>query len=310
MNELQVKVIQTPGRIDANFEEIEAALKVQMQAYAELEVTEDNLTERKADVATLRKIREAVETERKRVKKDFDAPLKEFEAKVKNITGILDTEINRIVQEMDVFEQKRRAEKRQHIEDLYKAHIGEYAEYLPLAAIWSSRWENKTCKDSDIIFDISEKVTRVKSDLEVIRGLQSEIEDNLIKEYKVSGNQLSVAIRKNTDYLDAKRAAEERVRAEEERRAREKAEAEKRAAEEVQRAAEEVARKNASEQQWEDVEQIPVVDTNTGEVVGSFSMNPPEPYITIRITGEQNIVDIRQYLEFNEMQYEVIEEVL
>lgn len=306
MNELQVKVIQTPGRIDANFEEIEAALKVQMQAYAELEVTEDNLTERKADVATLRKIREAVETERKRVKKDFDAPLKEFEAKVKNITGILDTEINRIVQEMDVFEQKRRAEKRQHIEDLYKAHIGEYAEYLPLAAIWSSRWENKTCKDSDIIFDISEKVTRVKSDLEVIRGLQSEIEDKLIHEYKVSGNQLSVAIRKNTDYLDAKRAAEERVRAEEERRAREKAEAEKRAAEEAQRAAEEVARKNASEQQWEDVEQIPVVDTHTGETVGSvvFPMNDPE--IVVRVRGEENIEALRTFLDMSGIEYEEV----
>lgn len=300
MNDLEVRVVQTPGKIEANFNEIKEALKVQMTAYAALEVTEDSLTERKADVATLRKIRTAVDDKRKEVKKTFDAPLKAFEAEVKEVTGILDTEINRIVKDMDVFEQKRIAEKQAHIQKLYDENIGEYAEYLPLSVVRSDKWNNKTCADKDIVFDISEKVTRVKSDIAAIKALGSEFEEKLLAAYKASGNNLTVAIQKDADYKEAKRAAEQALKEAQERKAREEAERDARRQEEARMAAEEEQRKIASEAQWKDEEQIPVADK---------FMNLPEPYITIRVCGEQNIIDLRGFLNFNEIEYDVIEEV-
>jgi hypothetical protein len=214
MNDLDVRVVQTPGKIEANFAEIEEALKNQMQAYASLEVTEENIPERKADVATLRKIQKAVDDERKKVKASYDAPLKEFEAQVKNLTGIIDKEISRILKELDVFEQKRREEKRKHIEDLYNENIGEYAEFLPLAMIKSERWENKTCKDNDIVYDIQERIVRVRGDLETIKAIGSEFEDKLIDYYKAAGNDITAVIKRENDLKEAKRAAEARVEAE------------------------------------------------------------------------------------------------
>ena len=53
MNDFQVSIKQ-PVIITGNFEEMRAELQNMMQAYAGLEVTEDNLPERKKDVATLR----------------------------------------------------------------------------------------------------------------------------------------------------------------------------------------------------------------------------------------------------------------
>ena len=47
MNEIEVKVSQTAGVIESNFEEIKEALGLQMTAYLELEVTENNIKERK-----------------------------------------------------------------------------------------------------------------------------------------------------------------------------------------------------------------------------------------------------------------------
>ena len=69
MNDLEVKVSQQPGIINCNLEEIKEALKVQMTAYMDLEVTEGNIKESKSDLATLRKIKKAVDDRRKEVKR-------------------------------------------------------------------------------------------------------------------------------------------------------------------------------------------------------------------------------------------------
>ena len=187
MNELQVEVRLTAGEIACNFDDIESALRTQMTAYEELEVTEENIPERKADVATLRKIRGAVDDKRKAIKKDFSKPLAEFEERVKKIEGVIDEQIDRINDGLNAFENKRIAEKRERVREIYKRVCGGYEEYLPLDIIRSSKWDNKTFGESDIESAMQEMVMRVKNDLNAIKGLQSEIEDKLIKAYRGYG---------------------------------------------------------------------------------------------------------------------------
>ena len=287
MNELRVEVRQTPGEIACNFAELEDALKTQMQAYAGLEVTEDNIPERKKDIATLRKIKGAVDDERKKVEKEFSKPLNEFKDRVKNLTGILDKEIVRIDGEIKEFDRRRIEEKQKHIRELYTSAVGDYAEFLPLSVIKSSKWDNKTCSDTEITGAIQEMVLKVRSDLSAIKALASPFEEKLIAAYKASGNQLAVAIQKNTDFIEGAK------------------EAERRAAEEAaRRAKEEEARKIASEKQWEDTEQIPVVDTKTGEQVGSIVFPMNEPVMVIRVTGAENVEALRTFLEMSGIDYE------
>lgn len=133
MSDFQVSIKQ-PVIISGNFEEMQLELQNMMQAYAGLEVTEENLPERKKDIATLRKIKSAIED--KAAKKDYEKPFKAFEAECKKLTGIIDKEIDRINADMDVYEKKRIAEKRKVIDRLYAENIGDYADYLPLAIIF------------------------------------------------------------------------------------------------------------------------------------------------------------------------------
>lgn len=224
MNDIEVKVSQQAGVINCNLEEIKEALRLQMTAYTELEVTEGNIKESKGDLATLRKIKKAVDDRRKEVKKSFMKPYEEFEADVKSVLSIIDEPIGMIDGKLKEFEAKRAAEKLEHVKELYKENIGEYEEFLPFSAIAKNSWTNATCSDKDILFDIAEARQRVRADLDVITGLKSEIHEQLIDVYKRTCNNLSAAVQKNTDYIEAKEAAKKVLEAEAKKEAEKKKE--------------------------------------------------------------------------------------
>ena len=167
MNDFQVQIKQ-PVIISGNFEEMQQELSNMMQAYAGLEVTEANLPERKKDIATLRKIKTAIEDKRKAAKKDYEKPFKAFESECKKLTGIIDKEIDRINADMDVYEKKRIADKKLTIAHLYAKTVGDFAEYIPLESIYRQQWDNKTYSENAIICDIQEACLSVRDDLKTI----------------------------------------------------------------------------------------------------------------------------------------------
>lgn len=212
MSDFQVSIKQ-PVIITGNFEEMQAELSNMMTAYAGLEVTEENLPERKKDIATLRKIRVAIEDKRKSAKKDYEKPFKLFEAECKKLTGIIDREIDRINADMDVYDKKRIAEKRKVIDRLYAENIGDYADYLPLAIIFRPQWDNKTYTENAIITDIQEAVLTVKTDFQTIDTMCAPWQEECKAVYKVSG--LTGALQRYKDLESAKKAAEASVKASE-----------------------------------------------------------------------------------------------
>ena len=212
MSEFQVSIKQ-PVIISGNFEEMQQELSNMMQAYAGLEVTEENLPERKKDIATLRKIKTAIEDKRKAAKKDYEKPFKAFESECKKLTGIIDKEIDRINADMDVYEQKRKADKRILISQLYAQNIGEYADYLPLESIRRPQWENKTYTEIAIINDIQEAVLTVKNDLRTIDTMCDPWQEECKAVYKASG--LTGALQRYKDLENARKTAEASVKASE-----------------------------------------------------------------------------------------------
>ena len=212
MSEFSVQIKQ-PVIISGNFEEMQLELQNMMQAYAGLEVTEANLPERKKDIATLRKIKTAIEDKRKAAKKDYEAPFKAFEAECKKLTGIIDKEIDRINADMDVYEKKRIAEKRKVIDRLYAENIGDYADYLPLAIIFRPQWDNKTYSENNIICDIQEAVLTVKTDMQTINSMCEPWQEECKAVYKVSG--LTGALQRYKDLENARKTAEASVKASE-----------------------------------------------------------------------------------------------
>lgn len=204
MQDLEVVVKQTAGKIDCNLDEIKEAIAVQMTAYTSLEVSEDNIAERKKDLATLRKIYKAVDDKRKSIKKEFMSPYEQFESQVKDVLSVINEPITLIDGKLKEFDATKAKEKRQHIQELYDENIGEYSSYLPLEKVFNEKWLNKSTSDKDILFDLSEAKTKVRSAIDVIKSLNSEIEDELFTVYRNNDNDLAAAIKRNSDYISDK----------------------------------------------------------------------------------------------------------
>ena len=222
MQDLDFRVNQTAGKIECNFAELKQALAVQMSAYDDAVVTEDSIPSYKAEIATLRKIRKAVDEKRKDIKRDFLAPLDEFVENVKLLLEEIDKPINLINSQLTLFEEDRKLNKKERVSKMYIEQVGDYLEFLPIESNFNEKWLNKGYSDSDIVYDISEKIQKVKNDLTVIDGLNSEIREELIKTYISSNNDLSRVVARNSQYLADKKRVEESVKKEIESKAESK----------------------------------------------------------------------------------------
>lgn len=210
----ELKVSQQLGVISTNLDSIKADLEKYLEDYKDYTVTQDSITADKKVLADLRKLRTSLEDARKQTKKEWEKPYKEFEAKYKDVLALVDEPIDLINQQLKLFDEARAAEKLEHCKALYAENIGEYTEYIPFESVFNDKWLNATTKDKDIQYDLSEAITKVKSDIYVIEALGSEITDELIATYKKTGNDLKAVIQKNNDYNAAKKLAEEKVKEE------------------------------------------------------------------------------------------------
>lgn len=227
MNELLVSIDSKKHLISTNFDDIKAELMEKMEGYKGVVVDESTIKESKKDLADLRKMRDEIETKRKEIKKEWEVPYNQFKEKCDELTALIDKPINEINKQLTDLELKRILEKREHLIELYKENIGALEEYLPFDNVYKKQWDNVGYKDKDVIFDISEAVTKVRSDLDIIKSLNSEIEDELLDTYKKNGNNLASAITRNQQYVaDKARIETQKEEAQKEAPAEKKVESE------------------------------------------------------------------------------------
>ena len=209
MQDLNFEVVQTAGKIECNLQEIKEAVAVQMSAYEDAVVTEDTIPSYKGELATLRKIYKAVDDKRKDIKNEYLKPYEQFEAEVKSVLEEINKPIDLINRQLKLFEEDRVLKKQERVSKMYLEQVAEYTEYLPIEQNYNPKWNNKSTTDTDIKFEISEKLLKVKNDISVIKSLGSEIESEILETYKKSGNDLAKAIERNTQYLSDKRTIEQ-----------------------------------------------------------------------------------------------------
>ena len=123
MNELQIVVQQVPGTIEMNFSEIKDALEEKMSLYKDAKFSEEYKVQAKKEVAALRKIKKAIDDKRKEVKEQCMIPYKEFEEKAKELILLIDEPICLIDKQIKVMEERRIAERKVKIEEIYEYDI-------------------------------------------------------------------------------------------------------------------------------------------------------------------------------------------
>lgn len=164
-----------PQEIVFNFEELETELAERLHHYNTLVVTEDGIREGKADRAKLVKLREAIETRRKEVKKQCMQPYTDFEAKVKKLTALIDAPIAAIDSQLREYEEMRREEKQKQIEETYAALVPEELQtIIPLARIADPKWLNSTTTMKKVREDIVGQVNKVEADMLALDSVSAE----------------------------------------------------------------------------------------------------------------------------------------
>ena len=232
MQEINLLVEQKDGSIETNFEEIKAALAAGLEEYKGMVFTAESQPEAKKTVASLRKLKKAMNDRRIEIKKKFMEPYTNFEAQVKELDKLIDEPIDFISGQIEEFERRRVEAKKAMICEIYTGIMAEHGtvmEYLPLDRIYDSRWENSTTTQKAITEAITAHVEHVEKDLDTIRAMESEFEDKGLAKYKAT-LELSDAIATMNQYQKQKEEILKRQKEEEERK-REEAEQKKKIAE-------------------------------------------------------------------------------
>lgn len=124
MKELEVNK-QLPV-IKTNYEDVKASLTETMKKYKGIVVTEESLQDCKATQKELAGLRNKIDGFRKTLKKEMEVPIKSFESQCKELIGLIaDTEAP-IKDGINVFDDKRREEKKNQAEELIKAYTLEF----------------------------------------------------------------------------------------------------------------------------------------------------------------------------------------
>lgn len=115
-------IIATAGSIEANFDAVEAKVAKLVADYEG--ITPENILamdvkDAKRERAYLNKAKAAIEDERKRIKKEYTAPLNAFEARVKEITALIDKPLAMLGECISMQEQAAKAAKREHLIEVF-----------------------------------------------------------------------------------------------------------------------------------------------------------------------------------------------
>ena len=161
-----------PAEIGFNFDELKIELTDRLHYYNTLVVTEDAVQEVKNDRANLRKLRDAIDTRRKEVKKRCMQPYNIFEAKVKELTALIDAPIAAIDGQVKAFEEQEKATKHAEITAAYEELVPEtIRDIIPLNRILDPVWMNKATSMKKIREAIQTRVKRTNVDMVLIDGM-------------------------------------------------------------------------------------------------------------------------------------------
>lgn len=123
-----------------NNKELKAEIEAKMQDYKNLVFTEETIKEAKTDRANLRKLKDAFEGERKRIKKLCMEPYENFERQVKEVVSLIEEPIQLIDKQIKEVEEQKKHQKRKYIEELFGT-IG-FQCFVTLDKIWDDKWLN------------------------------------------------------------------------------------------------------------------------------------------------------------------------
>lgn len=207
--ELKLSEIK-PVPVTFNYEELKKEVAERTAPYKGLIVEEDAIPVAKTDLANLRKLEKAIDDRRKAVKKEYNAPYMEFEAKIKDILSDIQAAEQNIDSQVKAFEKKVEDEKLSQIQKFFGLAFGELAKDIRFEKVYNPKWLNKGYKMAEIEEEIAAAANKLYADIEVVKGLKSSHEASLMKTLFYSLDLGEVLVEHNTlvEFEERKKAEE------------------------------------------------------------------------------------------------------
>lgn len=175
MNELAETTIsvemETPEIKITNKEKLDALVDAVVKKYSGIVVTEDTLKECKQTLTELRKLSKELNAKRLEKQRQYETPVKEFKTQIDAYINQINDVISDIKQGTDEFEEKRKAEKQEAIQNLINEMAGNYG-VDPETIEIDKKWLNKSTTMKKITEDIANQMKekqRLDDDWKIVK---------------------------------------------------------------------------------------------------------------------------------------------
>ena len=192
--ELKVEEIKSLAPVKFNYEDIKKWVTEKAAEYKSVVYTPETITLAKQDRATLNKVSDAINNEKKRIKNELLKPYVDFENKCKELMAIVDDASKTIDKQVKEFEEKEQNEKKEQIRAIFETYIGQLKDLIDFEFIFNPRWLNKTFTMKKIEEEINHLIIKTHDDLSVINAqIKDENINKSVKSYYFSNiNNASV----------------------------------------------------------------------------------------------------------------------
>ena len=182
----ELAVTYTPAVIDDNLEALNAFVEQQIAPYIGAQIDPNDYEQVKMArkcMADLNKLKDPIDKERKRVKREYEAPLKEFEGRVKAITAKIDGARAALKAQVDEADERFREMRRALLVEEYEGCAGPIADVIPFAAILEDAWLNRSTPETKAVNGLYEKTGKALKGYKTLQAKELAHKDEVVKHY-------------------------------------------------------------------------------------------------------------------------------
>lgn len=181
-----LEVTYTPAVFADNLAALDAYVEQQIAPYVGAQIDPNDyeqVKEARKCMADLNKLKDPIETERKRIKRAYEAPLKEFEGKVKGITSKIDAARAAIKAQVDEADARFKELRRSLLLEEYEGCAGPIADVIPFSAILEDAWLNRSTMESKAVNALFAKVENALKGYKTLQAKELRHKDEVVKRY-------------------------------------------------------------------------------------------------------------------------------
>lgn len=182
----ELAVTYTPATISDNLTALEAYIDKQLEPYVGAIIDPDDakmVSQARKCMADLNKLKEPIEAERKRIKREYEAPLKAFEARVGEITGKIDGARLNLKNQVEAADAAFKQARYENLLDEYAAIAGPIADLISLDALAEKEWFRRSVTDVQAEGKLADKVQQALDGYKTLMATELTHKDEVVQRY-------------------------------------------------------------------------------------------------------------------------------